>query len=208
MTVDAGLRKFSVAICLVLFTGSACAADSSLDLTLPASKYYNEDVKSFFVAENDAAASKTQNTIVAATPAAEFEPKLFTGKKIHEYLGLGTLALVGLTTLTAPGDGCGTQNCTQNSRPVNGTHAEFAKATAVMAIATVVSGLIVHWDDFNFEDGWKDPDNQHVVLGVSGAALLAYAVNKSMNVSTGQVSHAGIAELGALAMLVAVKLTW
>jgi hypothetical protein len=77
-----------------------------------------------------------------------------------------------------------------------------------MALATVASGLIVHWDDFNLEDGWEDPDNLHVVLGVTGAALLAYAVNKSMNASTGQVSHAGIAELGALGMLVAVKLTW
>ena len=72
----------------------------------------------------------------------------------------------------------------------------------------MASGLIIHWDDFNLEDGWKDPDNQHIVLGVSGAALLAYAVNKSMNVSQGSVSHAGIAELGALGMLVAVKLTW
>jgi hypothetical protein len=208
MTIDAGLRKVSVAICFALIAELACAAESKLDLTLPASKYYSEDAKSFLLAENQVAASKAQNTIAAVTPAAEFEPKSFTGKKIHKYLGLGTLALAGLTTLTAPGDGCETQNCAQNSRPVNGTHAELAKATAVMAIATVVSGLIVHWDDFNFEDGWKDPDNQHLVLGVSGAALLAYAVNKSMNVSTGQVSHAGIAELGALAMLVAVKLTW
>ena len=140
---------------------------------------------------------------MATTPAAEFEPKSITGKKIHEYLGLGTLAFAGLTTLTAPGD-----TCTTCARPVNGTHAEFAKTTALLAIATVMSGLIIHWDDFNLEDGWKDPDNQHIVLGVSGAALLAYAVNKSMNVSEGSVSHAGIAELGALAMLVAVKLTW
>ncbi len=203
MSVDASWRKFAVAMCMLLLASLASAAESELDLTLPASKYYNENARSFLVAENDAGSSKAQNTIVAATPAAEFEPKLFTGKTIHEYLGLGTLALAGLTSLAAPGDTCST--C---ARPVNGTHAELAKATAVTAIATVVSGLIVHWDDFYFSDGWKDPDNQHVVLGVSGAALLAYAVDKSMNVSTGSVSHAGIAELGALAMLVAVKLTW
>jgi hypothetical protein len=208
MTVKANWSQFLVAICLVSIAGAACADDRTLNLTLPAGNYYNAEAKSILLADNGVAAGKMQNTIVAPTPAAEFEPKPFTGKKIHEYLGLSTLALAGLTTLAAPGDGCGTQNCAQNSRPVNGAHAELAKATAVMAIATVVSGLIVHWDDFNFEDGWKDPDNQHVLLGVSGAALLAYAVNKSMNVSTGQVSHAGIAELGALSMLVAVKLTW
>ena len=203
MTVDVRLRQLVSAFCFVIVAGASCAAESALDLTLPASKYYNEDAKSFLLAENDTAGSKAQNTIGAVTPAAEFEPKLITGKKTHQYLGLGTLALAGLTTLTAPGDTCAT--C---ARPMNGTHAELAKATAVMAIATVISGLIIHWDDFNLEDGWKDPDNQHVVLGVSGAALLAYAVDKSMNVSTGPVSHAGIAELGALGMLVAVKLEW
>jgi hypothetical protein len=203
MTVGVRLKLFAAALCFAALTGTASAAENTLDLTLPSGKYFNDDAKSFLLAENDATESKTKNTIVAVTPAAEFEPRLITGKKVHEYLGLGTLILAGLTTLAAPGDTCAT--C---ARPVNGIHAELAKSTAFMALATVASGLIIHWDDFNLEDGWKDPDNQHIVLGVSGAALLAYAVNKSMNVSQGPVSHAGIAELGALGMLVAVKLTW
>jgi hypothetical protein len=65
----------------------------------------------------------------------------------------------------------------------------------------------VHWDDIHFSDGFTDPDNLHVMFGVTGAALMAYAVNKSKNSST-PVSHAGIAELGALGMVVAIKLTW
>jgi hypothetical protein len=207
MIVGVRLGQFATALCFAILAGTACAAESTLDFTLPDSKYYSGNSNSFLLAENDVAESKAKNTITAATPAAEFEPKLFTGKKIHEYLGLGTLALAGLTMLTAPGDGCD-HNCGTVSRPVNGTHAELGKTTAVMALATVATGLIVHWDDFNLEDGWEDPDNLHVLLGVSGAALLAYAVDKSMNVSTGQVSHAGLAELGALGMLVAVKLTW
>ena len=203
MAVDVRLGQLAAALCLAILASSACAAESALDLTLPDSKYYSENEQSFLVADNEAAVGKAQNTIAATTPAAEFEPKLITGKTVHEYLGLGTLVMAGLTTLTAPGDTCAT--C---ARPMNGTHAELAKATAVMALATVASGLIVHWDDFHLEDGWKDPDNQHVVLAVSGAALLAYAVNKSMSVSEGPVSHAGLAELGALGMLVGVKLTW
>jgi hypothetical protein len=207
--MDIMLRQLWVAICLATLAGMASAAASTLDLSLPESKYYNEHPKSFLIAENVTAEISYKNTIAAVAPASEFEPKLITGKKVHQYLGLGTLVLAGLTTLTAPGDSC-ENNCNNvsQSRPVNGTHAELAKATAVMALATVASGLIIHWDDFNVEDGWSDPDNLHVILGVSGAALLAYAVNKSMNVSTGQVSHAGMAELGALGMLVAVKLTW
>ena len=203
MPVVERLRKLVVAFCLFGMVSIAYAAESSLDLTLPASRFYSEEAKSFLLAENDTAETRAKNNTVAVTPAAEFEPKLITGKKVHEYMGLTTLALVALTTFTAPGDTCAT--C---SRPVNGTHAELGKATAVMALATVVSGLIEHWDDFNLEDGWEDPDNMHIILGVTGAALLAYAVDKSMNVSTGPVSHAGIAELGALGMLVAVKLEW
>lgn len=51
------------------------------------------------------------------------------------------------------------------------------------------------------------PDNLHVLLGVSGAALMAYAVNKSLSSSV-KVSHAGEAELGAALMLVGIKLVW
>ena len=203
MSVCIRLSQLTAIFCLMALSGIVSAEERTLDLTLPASRFYNEDAKSFLLAENDVAETRARNSIAAVSPAAEFEPKLITGKKVHEYMGLTTLALVALTTFTAPGDTCAT--C---SRPVNGTHAELGKATAVMALATVVSGLIEHWDDFNLEDGWEDPDNMHIILGVTGAALLAYAVDKSMNVSTGPVSHAGIAELGALGMLVAVKLEW
>ena len=208
MKHDLRLWQIATAFLWLAFSAQSYSSENALDLSLPASRYYKDDAKSFLVAENAETVDKVKNLIVSPPPVSEFEPKLITGKKIHKYLGLSTLVLAGLTTFSAPEDGCENHNCSQQPRPVNGTHAELAKATAVMAIATVVSGLIVHWDDFNWEDGWKDPDNQHIVLGVSGATLLAYAVNKSMNVSQGQVSHAGIAELGALAMLVAVKLSW
>jgi hypothetical protein len=77
-----------------------------------------------------------------------------------------------------------------------------------MALATVATGLYAHWDDFHLEDGWSDPDNLHVLLAATGAALMAYAIDKSMNQSEGQVSHAGMAELGAVGMVLAIKLTW
>ena len=209
MSIVIALRQLIVVLCLSVFAVKAFAAGSTLDLSLPAGRFYNEKAKSILLAENDELDSTIKrNLSEAVTPAAEFEPKLFTSKKVHQYLGIGTLMLAGLTMMTAPGDGC-EENCNAHqARPVNGTHAELGKATAVMAIATVASGLIAHWDDVNVEDGWADPDNLHVMLGVTGAALLAYAVNKSMNVSSGQVSHAGMAELGALGMLIAVKLEW
>jgi len=67
--------------------------------------------------------------------------------------------------------------------------------------------LLYHWDDFHLEDGLSDPDNQHVMLGTAGALLMLFALNKSMK-SNVPTSHAGYAELGGVAMAVAIKLTW
>lgn len=137
----------------------------------------------------------------------EFELPLLTGGSIHQYLGMATVGAAAATFLThfhpCEGPNCGAQP----ARQTNGTHAQFGKATAVLAAATVLSGLISHWDDFSLEDGIKDPDNLHVLLGASGAAMMAYAINKSMN-STTPVKHAALAELGALSMIIAIKLTW
>jgi hypothetical protein len=208
--MKASFKKMVALICLSALAGSAYAQESSLDLTLPASNYYAANTGSFMLAENDADVAKAKKNLAPVAPAAEFEPPLISGSKVHQYLGISTVALAGLAMVTAPGEGC-EHNCPAPSqmppRDVNGTHAQFAKASAVMAIATVASGLISHWDDFSLEDGWSDPDNLHVLLGVAGAALMAYAVDKSMNSSV-QVSHAGMAEIGALGMLAAIKLTW
>jgi hypothetical protein len=144
-----------------------------------------------------------------AAPAAEYSPPWLTGRKAHQYLGLGTLVFAGLTALSSPGEGC-EQNCPPVTAPreTSGTnHTRFARTTAVLAVATVITGLIYHWDDFHLEDGFSDPDNQHVMLAGTGALLMLYAINKSAKSSV-PTSHAGLAELGAASMLVAVKLTW
>jgi hypothetical protein len=188
---------------LLILSGAVWAADSALDLTLPDSAHYTAPT-SFKLVENDLDVVKVKKNLAPTSSSPEVEPPLFSRKKVHQYLGLSTIALAALTTLAAPGDGEGTS---QQPRETNGTHANLAKATGVMAIATVASGLISHWDDFNIEDGWSDPDNLHVLFATTGAALMAYAINKSANSST-PVSHAGVAELGALGMLVAIKLTW
>jgi hypothetical protein len=143
----------------------------------------------------------------AEAKPAEFEPELFSGSKVHQYLGIATVGAAAATFLTHFHP-CTGPNCGQPSpRQTHGTHANLGKATAVLAAATVISGLVSHWDDFATEDGLSDPDNLHVLLGASGAAMMAYAINKSMN-STTPVNHAALAELGALSMIIAIKLTW
>lgn len=199
-------------LCLAGLSGMA-QAEQALDLSLPSNGFYKTEAQPFILAENDATSTNAvvkKNLSPAVTPAAEFEPPLITGSNIHEFLGLGAVALAGMAMVTAPGEGC-EHNCPapaqQPPRDVNGTHAQFAKGAAVLAVAAVASGLITHWDDFSLEDGWSDPDNLHVLLATAGALLMAYAVDKSMNSSV-PVSHAGMAEVGALGMLVAIKLTW
>ncbi len=197
-------------LCLAGMSGMA-QAEQALDLSLPSSSFLKGDVQPFILAENDAGDTNAvvkKNLSPTVAPAAEFEPPLITGSNVHEFLGLGAVALAGMAMVTAPGEGC-EHNCpaVQAPRDVNGTHAQLAKGSAALAVAAVASGLISHWDDFSLEDGWSDPDNLHVLLATAGALLMAYAVDKSMNSSV-PVSHAGMAEVGALGMLVAIKLTW
>ena len=210
-------------ICLAVFSGMVHADNMVGNNALPtAASFYTDNYRllksqsvnsgSFLLAANEGGAVQGQAGAAPATPAAEFSPPWLTGRKAHEYLGLGTIALAGLTALAGPGgDGC-EQNCPpvtqQAPRQTSGTtHTRLARATGAMAIATVLTGLLYHWDDFHLGDGFADPDNQHVALAGTGALLMLYAIDKSAHSSV-PTSHAGIAELGAVVMVVAVKLTW
>ena len=135
-----------------------------------------------------------------------FQPPAFSGSKLHQYLGIATVGAAAATFLSHH-DACKDTVCANQPRDTRGPHAQLGRATAILAMATVASGLLTHWDDFNLEDGWQDPDNMHVMLGISGAALMAYAINKSWR-STVPVNHSGLAELGAASMVFAIKLTW
>lgn len=195
---------------LLAWVGAGHAQTDALDLSLPSQKYVQQAGVFMLAANENEVLVKKPDAKATTAPKPEYVPPLLTGSNAHLALGLATIVAAGLTAVTAPDNGCGERTACPNPPPprdVNGAHAKFAKATIGLAAATIASGLLVHWDDFHLADGWKDPDNLHVLLGVSGAALMAYAVNKSANSSV-PVSHAGIAELGALGMIVAIKMTW
>jgi len=205
-----GIKFMSAALLyLATLSGTAFAQETAFDVPL-ASSVYVKDYESFkLAAANDTEVLvKKSGSTSPLSPSSTFEPPLISGSKIHQYLGLGTIALAALTVVTHP-EGC-EHNCsstTTSQRQTNGTHAQLAKATSAMALAAVATGILVHWDDIHILDGISDPDNLHALLGITGAAMMAYAVNKSKNSAT-PVSHAGIAELGALGMVAAIKLTW
>lgn len=194
-------------LCLAALSGTAWAQEQAVELPRLSSGYI-KDHESFKLAANDAEVLvKKQDTVAPAVKQPEFEPPLFSGSNVHKYLGLATVAAAAATFVThshpCEGPACGIQP----PRNTHNAHANLGRATAMLAAATVASGLLSHWDDFHLEDGLSDPDNQHVLLGVSGAALMAYAINKSARSSV-PTSHSGMAELGALGMIVAIKLTW
>ncbi len=199
-----GIKFMNAAVmCLVVLSGTAFAQDAAFELPR-VSDAYIKDYDSFKLAANDQE-SGSKSGSASVVKNSTFEEPMITGGKVHQYLGWSTIVLAGMTALTAPGSSEGA--VTTQPRQTNGTHAKLAEAAVLMAGATIITGLITHWDDFHVADGIADPDNQHILLGVTGAAMMAYAVNKSKN-SAVPVSHAGIAELGALLMVAAIKITW
>jgi len=197
-------------ICMTALAGVAHADDAAMSIELPSvSSVYARnapfvDSKSYMLALNESAATKG-NITSPVTQTAEFEPPLFTGSNTHKYLGLGTLALV-IATIIAPKppeveDRAPTQ--AELDAQKSSTHAKLGRAAATLAAATVVTGLLVHWDDFHLEDGLSDPDNQHALLGTAGALAMLYAVSKAPG-----EGHAGMGMAGGAAMIVAIKLTW
>lgn len=208
MTIKFRKLQLFMGICLAAFAGTGQAYENSLDLSLPSTSFYTQNMRSFLLAANESDDAKYKTTTESVSPAADFKPPLFSAGKVHQYLGIGTVVLAGLTALSHPEEECEGASCPANQpRELNGSHARLAKATVAMAAATIATGLYAHWDDFNLADGLADPDNLHVMLAVTGAALMAYAVNLSAN-SAVPVNHAAIAEAGALSMVVAIKLNW
>lgn len=195
---------------MLAWTGLAGAQEAPLDLSTPAQAYAQNAMPLMLAANDSAATTKTSSSVVAPSAQPEFEESWLTGGKAHMVLGLATVVTALATGATAPGEGC-EESCPAGyvapPRETNGTHAKLAKATVALAAATVATGLYYHWDDFHLEDGLTDPDNLHVILGVTGAALMAYATAKSAGSST-PVSHAGMGMAGAYGMIAAVKIAW
>jgi hypothetical protein len=218
MKMNFKITKLILALACLSVAESGWATDAALDFTLPSAALSQPATRSIILAENAAPAAVETQT-AAPTPAEsvqsptkkpveEYDAPFYSGGHLHQYLGIATLLAAGMTGVTHP-EGCEDSSCVANTkREMNGPHAQWAKTTIALATATVAAGLLTHWDDFSLEDGLTDPDNLHVLLGAVGAGMMAYAVQKSLETDTGTVSHAGIANAGAVGMLLAIKLTW
>jgi hypothetical protein len=213
------VARIAAGIFMAALSGMVHADDTAMHAEWPtAASFYTHDLRSlrsgsfnspsfnssaYLLAANEGDVLKGQ---ADAAPVAEFKPPVISGRKVHQYLGLSTVAFAGLTILAAPEDEEGVSQ-TQPRQTSGTTHTRLARATAALAVATVMTGLIYHWNDIHWEDPFTDPDKMHARLAAAGALMMLYAVNKSAH-SSEPTSHAGIAELGAVSMLAAIKLTW
>jgi len=209
--------NIAAGICLAAISEMVHADDTAMNIELPtAASIYTDNSRllksqsfnsaGYLLAANEGNPMQGLAGETAAVPAAEFKPPWISGRKVHQYLGLSTVAFAGLTMLAAPDQEEGASQ-TQPRQTSGTTHTKLARATAALAVATVITGLIYHWDDIHWEDPFTDPDKMHARLAAAGALMMLYAVEKSAH-STVPTSHSGIAELGAATMLVAIKLTW
>lgn len=207
-----------VGIFLALVAGMAHANETVLEVGVskddPLFQSSSQPAYSYLVAQSDTGAAGTAPAApngaaaVSAQPEPFHEP-IFTLNKTHKFLGLSTIAFAAATMLAAP-ESC-ESNCPPPSqsapRDRTGTHAKLARATVALATATIVTGILAHWDDIHLDNGITDPDNLHALLGITGAFLMEKAVNRSAG-SAVPVAHAGEAELGALLMVIGIKMVW
>ena len=182
------LRSFVLGISLSMLTATSYAESSGLNLSLPENNYNLSRQTPLYLAVNNVGNENHQQLAVKASPEP-FEEPLFSENKIHQYLGLGTLGMVVLSAISP--------------KEEDGIHEYAAVLAAAGGAATVTSGLISHWDDFDLSKGITEPDNMHFLLGTLGAAAMLAAIAQAPD-----SGHNNFGIAGGVAMGVAIKLTW
>ena len=195
------IRKTHFALAgLMLLVSQVTAAENyslqqlgALDLRLPAGS--QESIPSvqtpnLMLAANEQATQDNKATSAGnKNDAGTYRDRWFTDNKVRKYLGIGSIAAALLAGVSP--------------KEEDGAHEYLAKASAVMAIGAVGTGLAYHHDDISMDGGFKDPDNLHALWAGLGA------VGISMAAAVGPDSpHATYGSVGALGMIIGVKYTW
>lgn len=183
----------AMAVTLPLSAGRAVAADiAATDLHFAPLSI--ED--SIMLAQADA--TTNSDTAYEAAPVTK-EKGFLSGKRIHQYLGLGSLAFAIAAAAAAPE----TEGAIPPSPSKKRTHKALGITAAALGGAAIANGFYVHGDDFNLDNGWTDPDNLHVLLTVLGT--LGYAAAIATN---GKGAHAAAGAGGAALMTLGIALEW
>jgi len=110
-------------------------------------------------------------------------------RKMHRYLGYGTLILAGVTAV---------------SGSESDLHCGAAYAATGTAVATCVTGFMKYHRRWNLSKGLFHDDNAHIMLGViGGIGMVASVITADSDSGPG---HAGIGAAGGALMAVSVIL--
>lgn len=110
-------------------------------------------------------------------------------RKMHRYLGYGTLILAGVTAV---------------SGSESDLHCGAAYAATGTAVATCVTGFMKYHRRWNLSKGLFHDDNAHIMLGViGGIGMVASVITADSDSGPG---HAGVGVAGGALMAVSVIL--
>lgn len=110
-------------------------------------------------------------------------------RKMHRYLGYGTLVLAGVTAV---------------SGSESDLHCGAAYAATGTAVATCVTGFMKYHRRWNLSKGLFHDDNAHIMLGViGGIGMVASVIAADSDSGPG---HAGVGAAGGALMAVSVIL--
>jgi len=123
-----------------------------------------------------------------------FEEPRFTRNKLHQYLGLASLALAIGTIPTRPDD---------ESEGPDSLHSKLAVGAYAFGAAAVATGFMYHSEDILNGFGVMDPDNLHMGLGFLGTLGYMVAVANAP-----ESTHAAAGIVGLVSMGIAIGLTW
>lgn len=200
-----------VVLALTAWSGTALAAHdenglADLQMTLPAATAEAPNQSApLWLAANGSEMTAAAGGAAGKSNGNWSEP-MFTGNKLHKYLGIGSLLLAGMTALTAPDSEGSSSGQAPSGKDL---HQALAYGATALGVGAVATGFAYHFDDIHMENGFTDPDNLHMMLGLLGTAGYAAAVAdrpKSPTWSSGSHSTYGI--VGAVSMAVAIKLEW
>lgn len=167
----------------------------TLDLSLPQSSFSISNSTDYNVIKSPvflAAADQPTEPAMAnmeATPESEYKDRIFTGNKVHKYLGIGSIG-AAILTLLAP-------------KEEDSAHEYLAITSAALGLGAVGTGLAYHYEDISMSGGFKDPDNLHALWAGLGAVGIAMAAGTGPD-----VPHATYGALGAISMMIGIKYTW
>lgn len=186
------MKFWIIAVLFLLCNGLATAQEAplprlaDLQINLPAEHNYIQ------LAADTNTSQKQVNTELLKDKE-EYSERWLTANKLHQYLGIGSLAMAVLAAIVPkpPKDNLD-----------DGMHRDLANASAALGGAALTTGLIFHYDDI-FENSVTDPDNLHMLYTSLGVLGYVMAVDEAP-----EAQHVGYGALGALFMTIGIKMTW